>query len=93
MVREIRVRNASIFANLRGHKIDFEIRTTKDSAQGLSLFIDEVKILDLNTTSSGTLKDGSNYDSREALFQLSQVKSNGCASKLYYDEKGKIKIQ
>ena len=92
-MRDINVRNASIYANLRGHKIDFEIRTTKNSANGLTLIIDGVKIIDLDCTSAGTLHDGRNFDDSEPLFELRQVKSNGCVSKIYYDEKRKIKLQ
>ena len=47
-MREIRVRNASIYAEIEGRKIDVEIRTSKDSALGVALYIDNRKIVELD---------------------------------------------
>lgn len=76
-MRTIRVKNASILATLGGREIDFEIRTTKDSAKGFSLLVDGVKLIDVDLI-DGELKDGGNYDSKKALFKISDVKSDGC---------------
>ena len=75
-MRTIRVKNASILATLGDRKIDFEIRTTKDSAKGFSLFVDGIKLIDINLV-DGVLKDGGNYDSKKALFKISDIKSDG----------------
>ena len=84
-MRTIRVRNASILAKLTGcngqfervREIDFEIRTTKDSVRGFSLFIDKVKWLDVDLVGTA-LMDGDNYDNKKALFRVKNIKSNGC---------------
>ena len=76
-MREITVRNASVFATLGKRKLDFEIRTTKDSAQGFTVIIDGVKWLDVNLVGSA-LKDGENYDNKPALFRIQDITSNGC---------------
>lgn len=69
MMREIRVRNASVYAKIESRKIDVEIRTSKDSAQGLALFIDEVKVVDLDYK-DGKFVDGRNYDREKAVLKL-----------------------
>ena len=71
MMREIRVKNASIYAEIEGRKIDVEIRTSKDSALGLALFIDNKKILDLSYK-DGKFIDGEYYDNRKAILQLGE---------------------
>lgn len=71
-MREIRVRDASIFANLGGKKIDFEIRTSKDSARGFSLLIDGVKLLDV-TLVGDTLKDGDHFDGKPPLLKIADT--------------------
>jgi hypothetical protein len=77
-MRTIRVRNASILADLGIRKIDFEIRTMKNSAKGFCILVDGVKWLDVDLTSSGEgLIDGENYDNKKALFKISDIKSNG----------------
>ena len=73
MIREIRVRNASIYATLGDIKIDFEIRTTKDSGQGFSLLVDGVKWLDVDLVGK-TLKDGHNYEKKSPLFLIGNIK-------------------
>jgi hypothetical protein len=93
MMRIIRVRNASILAKLNDHDIDFEIRTSKNSAQGFALLVDGVRLLDIDSTPSGTLKDSQRYKTEPVLFSLKDVKSNGCLSAIHVDSKGKIKIQ
>ena len=45
MVRKIKIKNASIYAEIEGKKIDVEIRTSKDSAHWLALFIEGKKIV------------------------------------------------
>jgi hypothetical protein len=89
-MREIHVSNASVLTDIKGHKVDYEIRDN-DKANGLSLVIDGVKIIDLNISQAGTFQDGSNY-SGPTLFQLRSVKSNGCMSAIRI-ESGKIIIQ
>lgn len=76
-MRTIKVRNASILAKLGERSIDFEIRTTKDSAQGFALFIDKVKWLDVDLVGS-SLRDGDHYDCKKPIFKIYDVKSNGC---------------
>ena len=76
-MRTIRVKNATIFADLGSRKIDFEIRTTKDSARGFSLFVDGVKWFDINLIGDA-LKYGENYSNRQPLFLIRDIKSNGC---------------
>ena len=66
MVREIKVRNASIYADLDGNRIDFEIRTTKNSAKGLSLSINGIKLLDIDSK-NGKLVNGLNYDNTKVI--------------------------
>jgi len=82
-MRTIRVRNASILANLNGREIDFEIRTTKDSAQGFALLVDNVTWLEIDATESGTLCDSklAPNSPREPLLKLKMIKSNGCLGK------------
>ena len=85
-MRTINVRNASILANLNGREIDFEIRTTKDSAQGFALIIDGKTWIEADATPSGSLHDtnkpciGKN-DKQYPLFNIGMIKSNGCLSK------------
>ena len=78
-MRTIKVRNATILAVLNERKIDFEIRTTKDSAQGFALFVDGVKWLDIDLVGHA-LRDGGNYDDskNQALFKIKDIKSNVC---------------
>lgn len=82
-MRTIRVRNASILAKLNGREIDFEIRTTKDSAQGFALYVDGFCWLEVNATASGTLCDDTRPQKtkREPLFTIRMIKSNGCLGK------------
>ena len=47
-MREIKVRNASIYAEIGGRKIDVEIRTSKNSALGIALYTDKTKIVELD---------------------------------------------
>jgi hypothetical protein len=79
-MRTIKVRNATILAKLGTREIDFEIRTSKDSAQGFSLLVDGVKWLDvdLSKISNEILMDGQNFDNKEPLFKIKDIKSNGC---------------
>ena len=67
-MREIRVRNASIYAEIEGRKIDVEIRTGK-LAQGVALFIDGVKIVDLDYK-DGKFIDGEYYDGKEPMLRV-----------------------
>ena len=71
MVREIRVRNASIYAEIEGRKIDVEIRTSKDSALGLALYIDNRKIVDLDYK-DGKFVDGKYYGGKKAVLHLGE---------------------
>lgn len=71
MMREINVRNASIYAKVEGRKIDVEIRTSKDSAQGLAVLIDGKKVLDLDFK-NGKFVDGKYYDNKKALLTLGE---------------------
>jgi len=78
-MRIFRVRNATILAKIGNREIDVEIRTTKDSARGIALYIDQKKLLELD------YKDGIFIDNphsskgrNPALFLLSQTtKSEG----------------
>ena len=72
-MKEIYVKNASIFAKIRGRKIDVEIRTGKD-AQGIALFIDDKKILDLDYK-DGKFVDGGFYTQDKAVFELGKGES------------------
>jgi len=56
-MREIKVRNASIYATVNGHKVDVEIRSTKDSAQGIALLVDGVMWLEVDMKPDGTISD------------------------------------
>lgn len=79
-MRELHVKNASIFAELGGKKIDFEIRTTKDSARGFCLIVDGVKLVDVNLVDD-TLKDGENYDGKEPLLKIADTVLGAGASR------------
>ena len=70
-MREIRVKNASIYAEIEGRKIDVEIRTSKNSALGLALFIDNIKIVDLDYK-DGKFVDGEYYDSKKPVLHLGE---------------------
>ena len=75
-MRTIKVRNASILADLGNRKIDFEIRTTKDSRQGFTLLVDGVKWLDIDLIGNA-LKDGQNFDDKKSItFRIRNVKSS-----------------
>jgi hypothetical protein len=87
-MREIHVKNASVFGRLAGHDIDFEIRDGNDN-RGLALSIDGVPIIDFDATPSGTIKDAG---LRPTVFELHSVKGNGCLSVIRI-ENGKIHIQ
>jgi hypothetical protein len=82
-MRTIRVRNASILANLNGREIDFEIRTTKDSAQGFALLVDGLTWIEVDASDSGVLCDTRREftNKTEPLFKLRMIKSNGCLGK------------
>ena len=69
IMRELRVINASIYAEIGGRKIDVEIRSSKAHAQGIALFIDGKKIIDLDYKDRRFI-DGGHYDSKKAIFQL-----------------------
>ena len=53
MVREIKVRNASITTEIEGKTIGIEIRTTKDTERGIAIYIKEKKVAVLNYTEDG----------------------------------------
>lgn len=76
-MREMKVKNASVYANLGARKIDFEIRTTKNSNQGFALFVDGVKWIDVILVGSA-LKDDKECGGKKPLFEISDIKSNGC---------------
>ena len=69
-MREIRVRNASIYASIEGRKIDVEIRTSKDSALGVALYIDNKRILALDYK-DGKFVDGEQYGDK-LVFKLGE---------------------
>ena len=69
-MREIHVRNASIYAEIEGRKIDVEIRTGKDT-QGIALYIDNKNILDLDFK-DGKFVDGGYYTKDKAVFKLEE---------------------
>lgn len=70
-MRELTVRNASIYAKIEGRKIDVEIRTSKDSARGLTVLIDGEKVLDFDYK-DGKFVDGEYYDNKKALLTLGE---------------------
>jgi hypothetical protein len=79
-MQTIRVKNASILANLNGREIDFEIRTTKDSAQGFALLVDGLTWIEVDATDSGLLCDTRKEFTYKAepLFSIKMIKTNGC---------------
>ena len=70
-MRTIRVRNASVLADLDGREIDFEIRTSKNSKQGFTFLVDGKKWLDIDLV-DGKLVDGSNFGG-ETLLSIKEV--------------------
>lgn len=80
MVRTIRVRDATILANIHGREIDFEVRNNK-ACRGFTLLVDGKKWLDCDvfpyTLGGGGIKDGEHYDSKKPLFRIRDIKSNG----------------
>jgi len=84
MVREIYVKNASIFAMLGSRKIDFEIRTSQDSALGFALNVDGIPWLNVELDGS-SIRDVDKlqndiwpYNADQLpIFKIKNVKSNG----------------
>ena len=77
-MRTIRVRNASILAKIDGRDIDVEIRTTKDSARGLALYIDGKKILELDYRKGIFIDNEFALKGRNsAVFTLQKIKQEG----------------
>src|SRR3990167_9057399 len=73
-MRTIKVKNVSILAKLGNKEIDFEIRTTKDSAQGFTLLIDGIKWIDVKLEGN-ELKDGKRYNNKKPLFSINETKN------------------
>ncbi len=71
-MRTIRVRDATVLGKLGGKGIDFEIRTSKDSAMGFSLLIDGVTLIDVDLVGD-ILKDGKNFDGKEPLLKIADT--------------------
>lgn len=74
ILREIRVRNASIYATINGHKVDVEIRSTKDSAQGLALLVDDEMWLEVDMQPNGVITDTRPFSEGKPLFSIRSVK-------------------
>lgn len=84
MVREIHVKNASIFAMFGSRKINFEIRTSKDSAMGFALNVDGIPWLDVELNGSSIQDVGRPknaiwpYEAEQLpIFKIKDTKSNG----------------
>lgn len=75
-MREIRVRNASIYATINDHKVDVEIRSTKDSAQGLALLVDGEMWLEVDMKPNGVVTDTQKpyLTGKRPLFSIRSVK-------------------
>jgi hypothetical protein len=71
-MRTIYVRNASIFATVNRHKIDVEIRSTKDSAQGLALIVDNIVWLEVDIKQS-IITDTKPWFHGKPLLQIDNV--------------------
>jgi hypothetical protein len=72
-MRTIRVRNASILASLNNREIDFEIRTTKDSAQGFALYVDNKCLIEVDLLKDGTLRDTPRPNEPRSLLRIKGV--------------------